>query len=570
MARSLSDYWRIDKSRNRINELASILEGTAKAVELLGGRFGVQWVGQFIISYPKKLIGLDAGVLNGFKAPIPGQVVDVVLGMAIHQAGHEKWTAPTANYQDWHKLPRAEKKELISIHNILEDVYIDSKLGGISNTLSEYIRVTRKVMYPEWGKQAAGLLAEELARDNLIEVWTAVSLYGENIPDKASPEVAVALISLIEKTVDYAKVDDSRRRLDMAVDTWKWLQQFPRKGVSNIIERAQLEMEDKKAHGESLYDDELAAQLRRNIYGSNFPGSLQDLSDYLDDSTQVDTGRDETEEMREYASRRVEDLTQQLSQMGVRASVTKIKDGFYDPLSHNKIKGMVCKEIQQVHRIFSQLDILVARWRHGLRNGKLDGRRLSKVGVGKTTVFKLRDIRNKSSLAVVLLMDVSASMNPYLGDVNKTACIFAEALQPLYPEIWYEVVTYTGKGLHSGSDVQLSRLASSTMKLSLKSIWSGGGTPSGEAIAAALLLLKRRTAHRKIIIHFTDGCPKDTSTVKQALKQCLLDRVNVITISVEVDQGDLYGQGKGEVIGKVSELPDAVMGMLKKIYRTNL
>ena len=154
--------------------------------------------------------------------------------------------------------------------------------------------------------------------------------------------------------------------------------------------------------------------------------------------------------------------------------------------------------------------------------------------------------------------------------LNKTACIFAEALQPLSPKIWYEVVTYTGKGLHSGSDVQLSRLASSKMKLSLESIWAGGGTPSGEAIAAALLLLKRRSAHRKMIIHFTDGCPKDTFTVKQALRQCRKGGVDVITISVEVNQSDLYGQGKVVVINRVSELPGGIMDMLKRIYMTNL
>jgi len=570
MAKNLSDYWRVDSSRDRVSELASILDGATRVVELLGGRYGVQWVGQFVVSYSKKLIGLDGGILNGFKTPIPGRVVDVVLGMAIHEAGHERWTEPTSNYQDWHKLSNDEKHELSNIHNILESAYIDSRLGRISNTLSEYIRAARRVMHPEWGRQATKLLAGDFARDNLVEVWAALSLYGENVSDKASPKVMEALVPLIQKTADYVKVVDSRKRLDMAVDNWKWLQQFPTKSVGSAIGQAKLEMESRIPRSENSYDDEIAEQLRRNIYGSNFPGSLQDLCNYMDNSTKTDASRDTNEKMGDYAGGHVEDLTQQLSQMGIRASVTKIKDGFYDPLSYNKVKNMVSKEIQQVHHIFSQLDVLGAKWRHGLKNGKLDGRRLSKAGVGKTTVFKIRDIRNKSSLAVVLLMDVSASMNPYLGDVNKTACIFAEALQPLSPKIWYEVVTYTGKGLHSGSDVQLSRLASSKMKLSLESIWTGGGTPSGEAIAAALLLLKRRSAHRKMVIHFTDGCPKDTFTVRQALRQCQKGGVDIITISVEVNQSDLYGQGKVVVINSVSELPDGIMGMLKRIYRTSL
>jgi nitric oxide reductase activation protein len=253
--------------------------------------------------------------------------------------------------------------------------------------------------------------------------------------------------------------------------------------------------------------------------------------------------------------------------MGVTANTTSIKDASYDASSYNRVKAMVYKEIQQIYRIFSQLDILESRWRHGLRDGKLDGRKLYRIGVGKTTVFKLRDRPNNSSLAVVLLLDVSASMSPYWIDVNKTACIFSEALRPLYPKVRHEVITYTASGLHSGADVQLSRLASFKMKLAMKDIWMNGGTPSGEAIASALLLLRRRIAHRKVIIHFTDGRPKDERTVRQALEQCQKDKVDVITISVDIKQDDLYGEGKGVVINEIPELPSAVMGLLQKLYR---
>jgi hypothetical protein len=46
-----------------------------------------------------------------------------------------------------------------------------------------------------------------------------------------------------------------------------------------------------------------------------------------------------------------------------------------------------------------------------------------------------------------------------------------------------------------------------------------------------------------------------------------MEKVDVVAISVAVKQDDLYGEGKEEVINKVSELPDAMMRMLKKAYR---
>ncbi|MFC1956245.1 vWA domain-containing protein [Chloroflexota bacterium] len=571
MARSLSDYWRIDKSRDRTQELASILDGAAKTIELLNVGCEVEWAKPLTISYTKSLTGLDSGILNGFTAPVPGQVVDVAIGIAIHKIGHEKWTEPITNYANWSNLSWHEKKELNDVYHILEDAYICSRLGRISNTLSEYTRAVRKAIYPEGSKQAIGLLAKALARDNLIEIWTAVSLHSEHIPNNAPKEVTGALTFLIQKTINYSEVDKHNRRLVMAVDVWQWLQQFPRGDTSQIIDQVILEIgsqaSDERNGIEKKNNDQLFDQLRRNIYGGNQSGSLKDLSHYLDNPTKTYLCEDKIKKREESAHSQVEDLTCQLSQMGIADSVTRIKNASYDALAYNSVKAMVSKEIQQIRRIFSQFDILESRWRHGLEDGKLDGRRLYRVGVGKTTVFKLRDMPDNPSLAVVLLLDVSASMGSYLLDVNKTACIFSEALSPLYPKVWYEVVTYTASGLQSGSDVQLSRLASSKMKLSLKDVWMDGGTPSGEAIASALLLLKGRTAHRKVIIHFTDGRPKDERTVRQALGHCRKDKVDVIIISVEVKQDDIYGEDKGVVIHKVPDLPGAMMGLLQKIYR---
>jgi cobalamin biosynthesis protein CobT len=423
----------------------------------------------------------------------------------------------------------------------------------------------------------------------------------------------------------------------MAVDTWRWLQQYPGKDTTDIAEQVKIQVkvskeaistemdsegeeagsptsdksetgkvtnpekdeeegetedsgselpQDEENEGEDEMtggsgsdlpqeeqvdlptpsDDQVADILQKNLWGGSEPGTLGDLSDYLDNRSKDCLSSKEAEEIQEYIETKQEDFTRQLNQMGIRTGVTKIKNAYYNAPSHNRVKAMVRKEVDQIHHIFSQLDIVEARWRHGLENGKLDGGRLSKVGVGKTTVFKHRDLRDRPSMAVELLLDVSGSMSGQLHLVNQTACIFAEGLKALYPKVWCEVITYNG-GNGWRNDVELTRLASSSMKLSLQSVWHGGGTPSGEAIGAAMLLLNRRREQRKVILHFTDGAPDSSSAVEQALEHCRKSRVEVLTISLERKQTYLYGEGKVEVIKDVSELPKAVMGMMRKIYR---
>ncbi len=181
-------------------------------------------------------------------------------------------------------------------------------------------------------------------------------------------------------------------------------------------------------------------------------------------------------------------------------------------------------------------------------------------------VYNIPEKKNRPSLAIILLLHVLASMRSHLTKVCMTACIFSEALTPLYPTVWHELVTYTGKGLESGTSVQLMRIASPAMRLSLNDIWSDGGTPTGEAIAAALVPLTRRHSRRGLIIHFTSGHPKNKYVVRQGSEQCHNARIDVTTVSVAAGQNDLYASGNGRVISRVSELLGAVMQVFRKTH----
>lgn len=93
-----------------------------------------------------------------------------------------------------------------------------------------------------------------------------------------------------------------------------------------------------------------------------------------------------------------------------------------------------------------------------------------------------------------------------------------------------------------------------------------GGTPTGEAIAAATRELARQNAERRLVLHFTDGHPKDTYVVRQALELGRRMGVDVLTISVGAPQEALYGEGKCEVAYSVSELPQVLARLLPRLY----
>jgi cobalamin biosynthesis protein CobT len=666
--RSLSAYWRVDESEERVAELASILEGAQKAIEVLGGRYQVIWSGETCANLRKKVIELDARVLEGLPTPVDNRAVDVVIGMAVHEAGHELWTPDITQHSNWGSLNTQEREELHYITNVLEDAYVDNNLGRISDTLAEYLRSARSALYPPWGTIATHLMAqaEEPKQEDIVQLWTATALYGEQIPSAASQAVANALQWLLDKTLDYIQERDKQKRLEMAVAVWEWLiSKFPkgatfddlrqeakeeqskrqhqgRKGQSGKTsgnqeqqptprsqssetdeerdddsggdgeqieaqpdddesdddkqhheaeaqverkEEAQVEPEEEDHDGDPEAEDpeadpeadeieeldpdvegldEVEEQIQSNLWGGDEPGDLGDLDKYLDQPHQP-LSKEEAEALGDFRESQRQDMTGPLRELGF-TDTTTIKNASYDLQSHTQVKNQVVPEIQKVRHIFQEIEVVESRWRHGLENGKLDGRRLAKVGVGKTTVFKHRELRDQPSTAVVLLLDTSGSMQGRLYIVNETAAVFAEGLKPLYPKTWYEVITYTGRTTQTSGDVQLTRLASSTMRLSLRGVWHGGGTPSGEAIASALLLLRRRQERRKVIIHFTDGSPDHGSDVRKAVEICRQDGVEVITISVGY-LPTAYGEGKAVVISRVEELPKAVMTLIKRIWR---
>jgi len=203
------------------------------------------------------------------------------------------------------------------------------------------------------------------------------------------------------------------------------------------------------------------------------------------------------------------------------------------------------------------------RYLKGLDRGKLDSRRLAKVGAGSFNVFQRRQVLDRPDIAVGLLLDVSYSMDGYMSIVEQTAAVFAEGLIRK-PGVNFAAWTYTGAYSH----VALTRICDKRLgKLCLANVEKGGGTPSGAAIAGVKVLMERMPQRKKVILHFTDGAPDSAHHVVQAVRRCRQDRIRVYAIGVGT-YGSLqqqYGPDNWETISSVADLPKAVARLIKQV-----
>jgi Mg-chelatase subunit ChlD len=491
---------------------------------------------------------------------VPGEVVDCLVGLAVREAAVRALSVDSSLWSGWKELDQSEQREFALLHRALDEVYVAARLSRLSKALSGYLRAMRDMLGPADSQSPESGQGIAVTRDAVLRGWLRSRLFGRSMPSPDTSAAAAAIHELDMRAGRYLSTRSPLRRLELAGEIWTWLAGFPRAEPGADWWLLWAADAPSYEQGQSTRQ-----QMRDNLRGGSEAGSLIDMTRYLAElSPGPPAGvREEVPAVRG----EVELVTDELRELGVRAAVTAMKDARFDLDDYERVCSEMAPEIGAMRHVFSRLDDVRARWRYGLRRGRIDGRGLTKVAAGKTNVFKSRDRQRGSSMALVFLVDVSASMRSYMTVVNRAACVVSEALRELAPRVWYEVVTYTSGGLHPGAPVQMTRLAASGMKLSLRDVWSDGGTPTGEAIAAALLTLRRRQAARKLVLHFTDGHPKDTYVVRQALELCRRFGVDVLTVSVGASQDMLYGVGKCEVAYSVPELTSVLARVLPRIYR---
>ena len=134
---SLSDYWRFDKSADRARELASILGGAAMQGELVRAR--LRPAGARRRGVAGSPLVLDPRLLSGFPAPVPSEVVDCIVGLAIRDVALRELSLPPSAWAEWSSLEETERREYSRVYRALEEAFILARLSRLSRTLGLYL-----------------------------------------------------------------------------------------------------------------------------------------------------------------------------------------------------------------------------------------------------------------------------------------------------------------------------------------------------------------------------------------------------------------------------------------------
>lgn len=658
---NLSDYWRKYKSQNKVLEMMSIADGVHGCFSLMKGKSQIQW-GHDGQSYQSgNLVQLDIGMLDNQVAPYKGKLVDVVIGLALHEVGHEKWTGTLDLDVRFNNMvhiqhDHASFQTVSALQNVLEDAFIDQTYRKKSEATSGYIRASREYFRPDdYNSKASAAMQQAPTRENVTAILSAIILYGVPIPHSIDSGMKKVLLNLLHETQQYIKLRGKKARVMKTWDIWEkhikglpsfadalpmlkqMLQQAAQsggtgqgQGLGSTTSKPQQEEDSgEKASGskakpkaapkqededdeeegagagkaekedeakedeeqeegagedednpeddddagddtedgdkgeeprEESTEDPLISELHPDTGGTE-PGLLDNLSVLLQQRQMRGLRPEEKEEMEKIAQ--VADILKDLEHAGFSPNDFQLTKATYDAKRHTELLSNVRKEVKRMRKVFSVIEEEEARWRFGLREGKLDARRLSKVGCGKDTVFKHRDFKSRPKMALALVLDVSSSMSHQMGVVFDTATIFHEALKRVQG-IWFTIHTYTS-GHGYGRTAAITNLSSTGHDLCLRNVETSGGTPSGEAIAHSVVILKNRPERKKLIIHFTDGSPDRPDLVRKAVDLAKENNIETLGISDESSVVDMYDHSK--LIHSIPELAGAVQELLKKLYK---
>lgn len=261
--KNLSDFWRQDKTNDRVMELASVLQGADSIIGVMGsgvrtvwstnGQSSTVWARIAQGKLPEMRVFLDYSPVGKLRPPFTGSAVDEIIGYAAHEGGHCLWSSPDTrdlvltvlrqrgvSITNTHRPHNAADRyctcpicEILRIDNILEDAYIDFHVEQEWPVLGEYIKVARgKIAGERPIDYSAIAQMPQPPRNFIINLWIGCSLYDKPLPDKMSARVRRAMAFLMGKSIEALKEPSQGKRAVLAVDCWQYLEkEFPVKAV---------------------------------------------------------------------------------------------------------------------------------------------------------------------------------------------------------------------------------------------------------------------------------------------------------------------------------------------------
>jgi hypothetical protein len=522
--KAFSRYWRKNRSHLEATELATVLAAMRKVAAHIGRNVKpVYWRG--MSASPTDSIVLNPDAVQG-TYPVPFQKIDVLVGEVVREG------FLCIEWSDWvtdqvvrkTSFPLEWMKDyLSSFISVAEDLYIDERVGPT---------VWRLYLSRYW-KSIAGKLERDPSlppsASSLACVWRK-RLFLQTLPPHLHHyyddlvNILTQYSDAIRQVKNLSTLTERRtRRVEIYLEIWgrissiimEWeTPPFYPEGVNIYDEgnpnKAEIpELKEKKEENSDGDSDDAKAKEEES------PGLEEELAAEI--SSKLDEG---TSDLTEHISVILNDpQTQQMNTIFSRA-VARCN------VSADQ------SQVRRLKRIFQKQQAFIRRSKKRgiIRNvdmGKIDARRLYRVPLADGKIFKRRDISGTDySWNINIVADASASMagkkatdRPWQA-AEKTFVSLTEAAKGFSNHL--EVFGYQ----EQTRQCNLLRLY---QEGELYTIAPSGRTPTGQAIMAAAMLMKKDD-RRKMIIHITDGAANCGINVLEAIEYCQKNKIELITI----------------------------------------
>jgi hypothetical protein len=522
--KAFSRYWRKNRSHLEATELATVLAAMRKVAAHIGRNVKpVYWRG--MSASPTDSIVLNPDAVQG-TYPVPFQKIDVLVGEVVREG------FLCIEWSDWvtdqvvrkTSFPLEWMKDyLSSFISVAEDLYIDERVGPT---------VWRLYLSKYW-KSIAGKLERDPSlppsASSLACVWRK-RLFLQTLPPHLHHyyddlvNILTQYSDAIRQVKNLSTLTERRtRRVEIYLEIWgrissiimEWeTPPFYPEGVNIYDEgnpnKAEIpELKEKKEENSDGDSDDAKAKEEES------PGLEEELAAEI--SSKLDEG---TSDLTEHISVILNDpQTQQMNTIFSRA-VARCN------VSADQ------SQVRRLKRIFQKQQAFIRRSKKRgiIRNvdmGKIDARRLYRVPLADGKIFKRRDISGTDySWNINIVADASASMagkkatdRPWQA-AEKTFVSLTEAAKGFSNHL--EVFGYQ----EQTRQCNLLRLY---QEGELYTIAPSGRTPTGQAIMAAAMLMKKDD-RRKMIIHITDGAANCGINVLEAIEYCQKNKIELITI----------------------------------------
>ena len=195
----------------------------------------------------------------------------------------------------------------------------------------------------------------------------------------------------------------------------------------------------------------------------------------------------------------------------------------------------------------------------GLSGRKLANGRLVRMATGDPRIFRKKTETKVVNTAVVVLLDLSGSMNGRYEVANAAAFALHTTLFGL-KGVTVCSMEFSGKE----NEPEVSMLVDFGKKPKSDNFnhHPFDGTPTDTAIWAGRVMLLQRPEPRKIMLILTDGCPDDSSETKAATKRTMQDGIEIAAIGIMANCVKNYWDNH-KIIETVQELPAAMFGIME-------